>query len=104
MEWMVQAPERLPTTHEIWWIAAFLEGEGSFRGPKSIRVDAAQKQLWPLKKLQKLLGGSIYNRDSYGRWAVHGKTAANLMWSLYSLMSPRRREQIEVALGFPVTS
>lgn len=90
---------------EIKWIAGFLEGEGSFQFRRGCSVSAAQVELFPLSKLQAILGGSIFgpkaysnNRQPAWRWALHGRQAAGLMMTLYLYMSPKRRQQIKNAL------
>lgn len=96
---------------DIRWIAGFLEGEGSFRfqknkdGGGTVKVEASQCQHWPLARLQSLLSGHIYARPPRGRrnaffiWYLAGANAAGLMMTLYSELSPRRREQIRTALS-----
>lgn len=84
---------------EIGWVAGFLEGEGSFTGWTGVK--AAQKQLEPLERLQALFGGSLsrHGNDMH-IWQLYGARARGLMMTLYSLMSPRRKEQIRKQLHF----
>lgn len=92
---------------DLQWIAGFLEGEGSFTYHASLAVSASQVQRWPLEKLRVLLGGSISTngrlkqpqRQLCSVWYLHGYRAAALMMTIWSLMSPRRQKQIEVALA-----
>ena len=96
---------------DIRWIAGFLEGEGSFQfqrprlGGGAPKVEASQCQQWPLGRLQNLVGGHIYARPGKGRqnpfslWYVAGANAVGLMMTLYSELSPRRKEQIRAALS-----
>ena len=97
--------------NDIHWIAGFLEGEGSFAGyeyPKhcNFRVTAAQKQKWPLEKLNSIISGKIYpmkdhnKKDGIFVWYTDMNTSAGLMMTIYPLMSPKRKEQIEKALFF----
>src|SRR3990172_13240225 len=99
------------TTCDLEWTAGFLEGEGTFdfsngsqnvgKPGYSMRVGAVQVQAWPLYKLKDMFGGSISfypsknprHQDQY-RWSVTGPTAAGLSMTLYSLLSPQRRDQV----------
>lgn len=96
------------TVAEVNWIAGFLEGEGTFttqRKKKGIQVSASQVQLEPLTRLQRLLGGRILARPARGRsrscffWRACGNRARGIAYTLYSLMSPKRKQQIREALG-----
>lgn len=93
------------TTGDIKWLAGFIEGEGSFYtnpyGHSSIRVSAGQKQLWPLQECKRLLGGHIYgpSRSGVYHWAISSSHAAGIMMTLFCLMSPKRQDQIKVALA-----
>src|SRR5438552_2580468 len=87
---------------ELGWIVAFLEGEGSFLPQPSAAVTAGQAQRWPLERLQLLLGGRIYPHTTHATpmnyWRLTGDSAAGLMMTVYSRMSPRRQGQIRRAL------
>ena len=91
---------------DLEWAAGFLEGEGSFSGGRWIRIGAAQVQKWPLERLQRLFGGSIvpHHVKSTGKqqpcnqWRLTGHQAAAVMMTLFSLLSPRRKEQIVATL------
>jgi hypothetical protein len=89
---------------DIYWTAGFIEGEGSFcksQYPSGIRVQAGQKQRDPLDRLYKLYGGYIYkNKQGFYDWRVTGRRAIALMMTIYSVMSPRRKEQIEGVIAF----
>jgi hypothetical protein len=96
-----------PTVKDLYWIAGFLEGEGSFTNTgHSERVSANQVQREPLERLQKFLGGTIsfykygavtYNstKDGLYMWFTSGARARGIMMTIYSLMSLRRKEQIK---------
>lgn len=94
-------------TRDLTWAAGFLEGEGSFRyNVASPLIQAAQAQLAPLERLQRLFGGRIHPGKQYKPhhkpiwlWAIGGTNAAALMMTLFVEMSPRRREQITAALA-----
>lgn len=91
---------------EFYWVAGFLEGEGSFSFQRNqCRVQATQKQAEPLERVQRLLGGRIYLVNPRTRngpifsWQIYqGRIASGVMMTLYPLMSCRRREQICRAL------
>ena len=97
-----------PSTKDLYWIAGFLEGEGGFRkggnSKYSQTVYASQVQKEPLERLQKFLGGSLKpqgkrgTHSSHWRWNAYGNRARGIMMTLYTLMSPRRQEQIKQAL------
>ena len=88
-----------------------MEGEGNFstnsnRHPSQV-ARATQKNLEPLYRLQALFGGSVgkSRRDArwpdkeYGEWRAYGARARGVMFTLFSFLSARRREQIKVALS-----
>lgn len=95
------------STTDLYWAAGFLDGEGSFTGNKKrggVVVQATQKDTWALEKLKALFGGHIYsikNKGFSGRdmflWALQSRRAMGVMFTLYSLLSPYRRQQIEEA-------
>jgi len=91
-------------TADIHWSAGFIDGEGSFcKHGHTIGVSAVQKDEWHVRKLESIFGGSVAlyrrnNGESYWRWTLYGSSAAGIMMTLYSLMSPRRREKIEELL------
>lgn len=99
---------RTPSLVEIGWAAGFLEGEGTFNvnhnalaRSASSKVSATQKQREPLERLQAFFGGSIAPfKGVYWRWVVYGSRARGVMFTMFSLLSPRRREQVKVALGY----
>ena len=94
------------TTKDLAWVAGFLEGEGSFGSYGCPRISAAQVQRQPLDVLKRLFGGGISKHSDRGpsrqascQWHLNGARAVALMMTLYSWMSPRRREQIFAALS-----
>ena len=106
---MINIPEK-----DLGWIAGFLEGEGSFgRCGSTISVSASQVQKYPLEVMSKLVGGNLNTYQQilddkktimvYHRWQVYGMRAVEVMLSIYHLMSPKRKCQIEKTLSFWVT-
>jgi len=91
--------------NDLYWVAGFLEGEGSFLVSKNAGmtiVSASQKQLQPLQRLVSLVGGKIYTKvggRDINMWACRSSRGAGLMMTLYDLMSPRRKEQITNSLS-----
>lgn len=86
---------------KIEWTAGFLEGEGSFL-ESGARILAAQVQREPLERLQKYFGGGICLRTKQKGthspcflWHLAGSKAVGLSMTIHSLMSPRRKGQIE---------
>jgi hypothetical protein len=99
-------PAQRLTTPDLHWAAGFLDGEGCFcfHSHKYLTISAKQKYLPSLEKLKRLFGGGIsgYTRSSKHSiysWAISSTQAAAVMMTLYVLLSPYRREQIEKALG-----
>lgn len=96
---------------DIAWAAGFLEGEGCFMKRKnplhsmSPRISAVQKQREPLDRLVKLFGGKVskewqkrertYGEGSIWRWTVYGPRAVGIMMTIFTWMSPRRRQRIK---------
>jgi len=101
-----------PTPNELHWAAGFLEGEGTFgfRGATAAIHAAQTDNLVPLGRLLALFGGSIttHRQGSSRRrglrardgemWTVRGSRARGVMMTLYSILSPRRQQQICKAL------
>ena len=106
----------------LYWAAGFLEGEGSFMDSRSKNhktgkkyanhiVICSQIQKEPLERLNTLFGGNIalfkFGPTSFGRggniwrWQTSGRRARGIMMTLFSSMSPRRKEQIKKALSGP---
>jgi hypothetical protein len=100
-----------PSERDIGWAAGFLEGEGCFHlnaGKYRVaQVDAVQVNRAPLDYLRDRFGGSVGarrgrpNQSSFWVWQVSGARARGVMMTVYALMSPRRQEQIRVALNLP---
>jgi len=100
-----------PNDRELWWLAGFLEGEGSFvstggGGRKRCEmVSARQVQREPLERVISLLGGRIHSYTPNNPkaqpahdWVVSGSRARGVMLTLYPLLSPRRQQQIHDVL------
>ena len=91
-----------PHLRDLGWAAGFLEGEGSFaKNGRSSRTEASQVQREPLERLVRYFGGMIIDQPKYHqhRWCTYGARSRGVMMTLYSLMSPRRQQQIRAALG-----
>lgn len=91
---------------DVAWAAGFLEGEGTFCNAGSPRVDCGQAQREPLERLVALFGGSLTLRkktNGFGSkpiwiWRLYANEAVQVMMTLYVLMSPKRKAEIEAAL------
>jgi hypothetical protein len=93
---------------DIYWTAGFIEGEGYFctwnSGASAVVVSQVQRE--PLERLQAMYGGSLarYQQlsnpraNAFYRWTLMGPDARGLMMTIYSLMSPKRKRQIEKVL------
>ena len=94
------------STKDLAWAAGFLEGEGSFGNYGSPTVTAAQVQREPLDRLFRLWGGAISQRKTLGFsnkpiwvWKIWAHRAAEVMMTLYVLMSPKRQREIEKSIA-----
>jgi hypothetical protein len=95
---------------DIAWAAGIYEGEGSVQGPilnrergrTTIKVAVAQKERWLLDRMKALFGGTVWHkpyRDSIrGIWYLTGPRGRGFVMTVYPYLSPRRREQIRLAL------
>jgi len=102
-----------PTTADLHWIAGFMDGEGTFGNGGHVKypcaaVSATQKDIEPLEKLQKFLGGSIGKNSNntttgskryFYRWQATGPRARGIMMTLYPLLSSRRQTKIREVLS-----
>lgn len=81
----------------IYWIAGFLEGEGSFGlvDKKYPLISAGQKQKYPLEKLKILLRHGHITKGDIWRYGLSHFRAIGVMMTIYNLMSPKRQEQIK---------
>jgi hypothetical protein len=52
----------------------------------------------PYKGKQFVLDGVLTSRQDFYRWIVHGTRARGIMMTLYSFMSPKRKEEMRKAL------
>jgi len=96
-----------PSAKDLYWAAGFLEGEGSFIAGASEHVYASQVQREPLERLQRMFGGHIRQRTPNSTafrqqpifaWQISGTRARGVMLTLFTLLSPKRQEQIKKAI------
>jgi hypothetical protein len=99
-------------SNKKYWLAGILEGEGAFmKGPPSepnlprLAVQMTDydiilkiKNITKSGTIQKCIKQKDNHKDSW-RWVVKGKPAINIMELIYNLMSERRKEQINRAIG-----
>jgi hypothetical protein len=100
---------------DLHWAAGFLEGEGCFtisrinkgadKNSFRARVVVGQKDREPLEKLQRILGGAICFSPAPSRknpiycWQVGGPQAIAVMMTFWTLLSGKRRTQIEAVIA-----
>jgi hypothetical protein len=99
-------PTSRPTLQDITWAAGFYEGEGCahHNGGWTANVMFAQKDIWPLQRLRALFGGKLSlttkrNGRQYHTLQIVGPLARGFLFTIFTLLSPRRRRQIKEALG-----
>lgn len=95
----------MATARDIAWFAGILEGEGSFGTPTRTRrsdtVSITQKEPWILHRIASLVGGGSVklneqsNGRSYFRWDCYGPRARGVAMTVFTFMSPHRKEQIK---------
>ena len=100
-----------PTSLDISWAAGIYEGEGScgaggkYRSTFKIQVGQHVRNIWMLEKLKRLFGGSISKRGYSKRenpgeecmreWHIHGARARGFAMTIFTFLSPYRREQVK---------
>jgi hypothetical protein len=96
----------------IAWAAGIYEGEGStdnpsFSSANSVRVQVSQKDPWLLQQFCDLFGGRLYRARGgrykgevhmMWRWQIYGARARGFLLTVFSLLSPRRRQQARKVL------
>lgn len=98
-------PTKHPTNMDIAWVAGLYEGEGNCNSRKehSIKACISQKDTWILEKARELFGGNIYtsktNKEKASEWYLGGARARGFLMTIYIFLSPRRQQQIKIALG-----
>ena len=90
-------PTKHPALSHICWAAGLYEGEGSCAVYGHAKM--TQKDSWALQQLRAYFGGSIgrYGQGSghkYFHWSLSGTMGRGFLMTIYSLLSPRRQEQI----------
>jgi hypothetical protein len=94
---------------DIAWAAGVYEGEGTVRSrhKRTIEMSVAQKDVWLLERLRDLFGGTIYQSKSQNSrgtkytiafWNLYGTRARGFLMTIYSFLSPRRRDKIREVL------
>lgn len=102
-------PTRVPTSHDIAWVAGFYEGEGHASGIKGRTIaHLTQKDPETLYRIREYFGGSItqvrINTPHYcHQWKLYGDKARLFFQAIYPYMSVRRKLQIEKANGLRFT-
>jgi len=87
------------TSLQIAWAAGIYEGEGSCgwtgRHKNCQEAIIVQKDRWLLEKFVELFGGRISTHGSCSKWKVTGPTARGFLMTVYTFLSPRRKEQVK---------
>lgn len=115
----INKPALSPTIKDIAWAAGVYEGEGSIAAKEVVKkgvryrstpcISITQKDPWLTDRLRQLFGGKVYQFKSsnkamgdtkYCRWVLHGPRCRGFAYTIYSFLSPRRKEQILKALGY----
>ena len=101
-------PQGRPTMQDIAWAAGVYEGEGHVRAKGTNIIYVSQKDPWLPERLKYLFGGSIitYNGvwmkngvpNKQYRWQASGTIARGFLYTIFTFLSPRRREQVRSAL------
>ena len=112
MRHLVKAAMRSPSVADLAWAAGIFEGEGSAGiGGGSGQMQVTQLDTWILYRLQEFLGGSVggpYRNDyhsnlGHGRqkfvWYATGPRARGIAMTLFTFLSPRRRQQMKKLLA-----
>jgi hypothetical protein len=94
--------------NDLHWLAGLLEGEGSFGFSCTPVIQMAMTDRDIVARAHAVCGPAARLNGPYmpkggkhpiWRLAVHGRTGAGLMMTLWSLLGTRRREQIRAALA-----
>ena len=97
------APTKQPSMNDIHWAAGFVEGEAAITKRKDYpgqpRLMINQKDIEPLQKCRDLFGGALkqykYEHGDYWVWTLTGPRARGFLFTVYSLLSMRRKQQIK---------
>lgn len=97
-----------PDSKRLAWAAGIYEGEGcvslsrkSLKYPYStLSVTVAQKDPYILGLLRHYFGGHISGnkRKPILYWRIHGARALGFLFTIFSWLSPRRKEQFKLKL------
>jgi hypothetical protein len=85
------------TIKDIAWAAGIYEGEGTFGG-HSVRV--VQKDNWLIYRLKYLFGGTVTEYNGYHYWTISGPLCRGFLLTIFTFLSPRRKEQVTRHLLF----
>src|SRR5438309_2462480 len=101
-----RAPSIAPTMLDIAWAAGIIEGEGCIvKSQKGYeRVHVGQKHRWIVDRLQQLFGWrvGIYRHPStrmYFQWQLSGPRARGLLYTIFTFLSPHKKNHVRKALG-----
>lgn len=98
----VKDPVLIPTEFDIHRAAAWWAGEGSVVvSEHRLAINVSQKEIAVLVWFQERFGGSVTWREKCSDWHASGNRARRFLATVLPLLieSPRRQEQIRVALA-----
>ena len=98
----ITKPTVHPTSIDIAWAAGIYEGEGCCNKTSlgTMRVIIGQKDFYILDKLKSLFGGSVSKtKQNFHVWNLYSVRARGFLMTVFMFLSPRRREQIRIALN-----
>jgi hypothetical protein len=92
------------TTEQIHYLAGIYEGEGNVQFKNTPILRVSQKDEWLLNRIITICGvGKIYyyskGKHPFSIWYISGDNARYILGKLYPLLSPRRREQIDIVFS-----
>jgi len=97
-------PSEHPKIIDIAWASGIYEGEGccnkTVQG--TMRVIIGQKDPYILHKLQSLFGGSVSktrSKSNFNVWNLYSVRARGFLMTIFTFLSPRRKEQIKLAFS-----
>lgn len=90
------------TTNQIYWLAGFLDGEGSFQNANTPLISINQTDLDLVERVKQITNCSNSigiteangNRKTLYYFTITGMSAIQWMMTIYPIMSVRRKSQI----------
>jgi len=103
-------PSRKPGIGAIHWLAGFYEGQGNcncYRDDIRVVINYSEPEV--LQWCRDVFGGTL---GSYGctepkqvnQWRINGARALGVMYTIYTLISKRKKNQFRQALAQAITN